>query len=740
MATVPRLTTQSVAPTSTPDFRQQSTVSADLLNVSAKQAGQAGDAIASAGATFDAVERQMVERANVLRVDDAINKATEQALRLQHDKEGGYTAAKGYDALNRESGQPLAVEFTGKLDQTISGIADSLGNERQKQLFGMKVNNLRTTFMGQATAYESAQYQEYNLSVRDATVKNAGNALVLNYGDPENVNMQTTRIRAAILGAKDPESGVWVQGSAQMQGKSAAWAEEKAAEAVSGAHLGAIQSAMESGNIGLASSYRQRYGKELTAADMLKIDGTLTRNNETMRGAAVATQVLTGAQSAIQPTSMDRLTNVVMGIESGGKDFDKSGNILTSPAGAKGRMQVLDGTNKDPGFGVRPAADDSPEERARVGRDYLGAMVKRYDGNVAQAAAAYNWGPGAVDKAIKERGADWLSAAPAETKAYVANVQKRMGDATGTGAAGSVPPRPTLEQLQTEVRTRLGAGASPFAVKAGVDAVTAQFEAQTKAIAQRKDETVAEAMQTLAQNGGRYSELPPAMRAKLTQLAPEKVDEVMAFGQKIAKGDNTTDPALYLKLTDAPTLRNLSDAQFYQLRGRLSESDFQHFSNQRANEKKPGANQPGNLDTGAISRVTNSRLQSIGMDPTPKDGSNEAIQVGTMRRFIDASLLDAQNSAGKKFTDVEVQSHIDGLFAKNVTFRKTFLGVTYGDVQGQPLLTMKYGDIPAAQVDTIKKAFAQRGNSNPTEGDILGAYFAGKSKQAPSTGGAQGNF
>ena len=33
-------------------------------------------------------------------------------------------------------------------------------------------------------------------------------------------------------------------------------------------------------------------------------------------------------------------------------------------------MQVLDGTNLNPGFGVKPAADNSPDERARVGRAY----------------------------------------------------------------------------------------------------------------------------------------------------------------------------------------------------------------------------------------------------------------------------------------------------------------------------------------------------------------------------------
>ncbi len=103
-----------------------------------------------------------------------------------------------------------------------------------------------------------------------------------------------------------------------------------------------------------------------------------------------------GARPATAPT----LADVVQTLESGGRETDAAGNVLTSPKGAKGSMQVMDGTNRDPGFGVRPAADNSPAERARVGRDYLVAMVNRY-GREDQALAAYNAGPGAVDAAIK---------------------------------------------------------------------------------------------------------------------------------------------------------------------------------------------------------------------------------------------------------------------------------------------------------------------------------------------------
>jgi len=98
-----------------------------------------------------------------------------------------------------------------------------------------------------------------------------------------------------------------------------------------------------------------------------------------------------------------------------------------SPKGARGVMQLMPGTMRDPGFGV-PSMDElmrkglSEEEANReAGRKYLDAMYRKY-GDQATALAAYNWGPGNVDKWLKS-GAD-PKKLPAETKKYISNVLK----------------------------------------------------------------------------------------------------------------------------------------------------------------------------------------------------------------------------------------------------------------------------------------------------------------------------
>ncbi len=96
-------------------------------------------------------------------------------------------------------------------------------------------------------------------------------------------------------------------------------------------------------------------------------------------------------------------------------DFDPN---CTSPKGAMGLMQLMPETAEE--LGVKNPYN--PVENIMAGTRYLKGLLDRYEGKVALALAAYNWGMGNV-----ERHPDRL---PKETQVYIARVNQYYREAT----------------------------------------------------------------------------------------------------------------------------------------------------------------------------------------------------------------------------------------------------------------------------------------------------------------------
>ena len=138
--------------------------------------------------------------------------------------------------------------------------------------------------------------------------------------------------------------------------------------------------------------------------------------------------------------TFDELTGAVAQQESGGRQFDGQGNIVTSPAGAQGTMQLMPETGAELAAAIGEKYDpNNAEQNKRLGSLYLKQQVEKY-GDVRLALAAYNAGPGRVDAAIKAAGPDAtfgqvLAKLPEETQKYVPGVLSRMSGGEVAGPA-----------------------------------------------------------------------------------------------------------------------------------------------------------------------------------------------------------------------------------------------------------------------------------------------------------------
>jgi soluble lytic murein transglycosylase-like protein len=105
-----------------------------------------------------------------------------------------------------------------------------------------------------------------------------------------------------------------------------------------------------------------------------------------------------------------------------------------SPKGAKGLMQLMPATILR--FGV--ANPYNPAENVRAGVAYLRQLLNRYDNNEMLALAAYNAGPGAVDK-YGENVPPYR-----ETQNYVSRINRIAGAKT---AGAARPPRTQIYKV-----------------------------------------------------------------------------------------------------------------------------------------------------------------------------------------------------------------------------------------------------------------------------------------------------
>jgi hypothetical protein len=264
-------------------------------------------------------------------------------------------------------------------------------------------------------------------------------------------------------------------------------------------------------------------------------------------------------RSTLPPTPAAQLPNpqqllqAMIQVESAGKPG------AVSNKGAAGLMQVLPSTAMKPGFGLPNVFDFAEQMGTQVGKRneaeakrlladptvgagygqrYMDAMLQRYNGNLEYALAAYNAGPGRVDKWLAA-GADF-NKLPEETRAYIPKVLAALaptgaapGAAAAAAAAGAAPA--ALEVPQTQARNMEMAEfylANPESIPYELQQVNQMAQQQAAFLTQQRNETAQLAQVYLRSGTQQGIEAAMRLRENIGQLDASLLQIQQQVGQK----------------------------------------------------------------------------------------------------------------------------------------------------------------------------------------------------------------
>ena len=523
-----------------------------------------GQAMSRAGGAIVDLQLKALEQANALRVDDAVNRMLEEEMRLAYDPDAGLMSQKGLAAFERPSGKTLTDEYGEAYGATVEKIASGLGNDHQRQAFSAQAQRRLLAFRESAMRHEAAEYKTYQMSVREGTIQTRMNLIGRDWANPAAMEEHAQSIRAAAFDA------------AQMQGKSAAWAESQATRALSGAYKTAITSALVSGDPLGASAMLERLAPRMEADDMLPLQQAITREVDMAVGIEVGQEYGSESAAAVAPTDFARLMRALAGQESGDKQFKADGSLVTSVKGATGRFQVMPGTGPeaaklaglqwDPELFARkrtgdPAKDKEAEDYNRkLGEAYFREQLRVNGGDVSKALAAYNGGPGRLKEAVAKAKAEgdaggWLKHMPPETRDYVPSVLARYGKSSSTGAA----PDDIYERIKSDPRV----AGNPARMKAALEQADEMQKRAKAAMQEAQEKVLSDVYHALYETGGRMDLVPPEVRMA---IPGDKLPGVESFADRMRKREATHDPKAWATIMSLPKaeLAKLSPIDFYE--------------------------------------------------------------------------------------------------------------------------------------------------------------------------------
>jgi soluble lytic murein transglycosylase len=386
-------------------------VRAQPVDGSANQLGQ--QVLSAAGQVF----QKSRDDADTAALIEAEAKLSNWKLNTMFNADNGVYSRKGANALD------ITNQTLPQFDQQADEIGNSLTNERQRARWNQISSGQRQSLNGELNRYEFGERQTFYEETDKASLNSAQAGAMAYYQDPEQIAYYQNK-GARVIAANGQRKGLPLE------------AVEQNVRSFNSSIATGVVERMTVDDPMKAQQYFATAAEYMTPEDRLKTTELL--------GTAVRQQLGNeiGRSLATQGDGGDAaLTNLIIQAESSGDP------TAVSPKGARGLMQLMPDTAKEmaaelgiPYSEERLTAD--PNYNMALGNAYLNKMVGRYGGDKTLAIAAYNAGPGSVDKWLKKYG------------------DPRTGEITTEEFIAKIPFKETREYTQ-KITGQMGAPASP---------------------------------------------------------------------------------------------------------------------------------------------------------------------------------------------------------------------------------------------------------------------------------------
>ena len=602
-----------------------------------------------------------------------------------------------------EAGDKLTGEYTKYRDQVVASLAD----DDQRQMFEPFAMQHEFSLRDRRNSYVRREVDQ----ATQAEFKASTASSIETYGRSAGLG-DTNRMQAEMNAGV---AGLRMYG--QQQGWSAREMEYFENEYRSKAHGAAMQSLIDSGDYNAAREYFDANDEDMQADERTRYAAVVNKIREEEEVDGVVARLDTGGPLSSAEAVWQRMVKQ----ESGGRQFGKDGKPLTSSAGAVGIAQVMPETAQEVARKNGIAWDEGryktdAEYNMKLGKLYYDEQVRKYKDPML-AAAAYNAGPGAVDKWLAKYG------------------DPRKGEISPEEFASKIPFSETREYV---ARTALGGERAPtYSDKIrAIDAdplLTSEQRRMAKAKVREQKSMeefeesqakgdVAESISRHLVTGGTMTNLPPDLRARAEVVAP---DILLQFQRSADTGGGATktDQRRWSELAQMAAEKPYEFAKL-DLRHdlpKLSDSDFQELSKMQTGikaGKETKAAQSLRVQTAVAKPLLVQAGLAVqkGQSITWKKGKED--EGAAFYRALNDEVKSFRDRTGKEPGPDDVQALADKLLIRS-TYTIEDGGVAWFDSEGEAFAF----DLPAAARSKLKEGVTTRfqngqawtlKNGNPT--------------------------